>query len=149
MTARTFGRKRVEDENERLARRAAFLAAERAHADRSADTQVFPVPSEAAVRAVLNGEEVSAAAVAAAPVPTDRSLKAAYLIWFCTGLAGGHRFYLRRPFTGALQALLFFGCWGAALAEYYAAFLGLAFSCLWLVADGLLLVHLHRTSGRR
>ena len=46
-------------------------------------------------------------------VPTDRSLRIAYLLWFFLGLAGGHRFYLRRPMTGAIQALLFLGCVGA------------------------------------
>ena len=83
----------------------------------------------------------------AEPVPTDRSLKTAYLLWFCLGLAGGHRLYLRRPLTGFLQAILFLGCWGAALMEYYRAFAGLALSCLWMVADGFLIGRLHRTSG--
>src|SRR5207237_4907228 len=54
---------------------------------------------------------------------------AAYAIWFFLGLAGGHRFYLRRPITGAVQALLFLSCIGAvAIFQYYQAFAGLASS---------------------
>ena len=33
----------------------------------------------------------------------------AYLWWFFTGLVGGHRFYLGKPFTGMIQAVTFGG----------------------------------------
>jgi TM2 domain-containing membrane protein YozV len=156
MTARTFGRKGMADGavapaaqrvafgardpdhfepveiDEAALRRAAFAAEERAR-------------SEDRARAEQAAAEIP---LPAPVVPTDRSLKAAYALWLGTGLAGGHRFYLRRPLTGAAQAVLFLGCWGAALAEYYAAFSGLAISCIWLLVDGLLLSRLHAGSGR-
>lgn len=153
MTAHTFGRKGAvgapaqrrtglvahqprsfqpireeKDEDEIAARRAAFVAEERA---RAAPPPELPLP-------------------AAEPVPTDRSLKAAYALWFLLGLAGGHRFYLRRPLTGAGQALLFVSCLGAVtLFQYYQAFAGLALSWLWYLADGVRLRALHLRSGPR
>lgn len=165
MTARTFGRRGlsyagesagaisarraallggeprqpVQATDDGAARRAAFLAEERARSGPAAAT--LPMPSDEAVRAVMTGE-------AAEFTPTDRSLRTAYLLWFCLGLAGGHRFYLRRPLTGALQAALFLGCWGATLLEYYQAFAGLGLSCLWMVADGFLVRRMHERSGR-
>jgi len=120
------------------ARRAAFVAEERARKGGKSED----VP-EAAREAALNAFRAETA-----PPPTDRSLKIAYLLWFLTGLAGGHRLYLRRPITGGIQAALFLGCWGATLLEFYAAFGGLALSCVWMIADGFLIERLHRTSGR-
>lgn len=36
-----------------------------------------------------------------------KELSAAYLLWFCLGFLGGHRYYLKRIPTGLLQAALF------------------------------------------
>jgi TM2 domain-containing membrane protein YozV len=122
------------------ARRAAFLAEEQARAKSSA--LPFAATSEIALRAFKAEVEFAA-------LPADRSLKVAYLLWFVTGLAGGHRFYLRRPLTGAIQALVFAGCLGAVVAQYYTAFAGLALSWLWMLADGFLIRRMHRTAGAR
>lgn len=145
----TFGLNRTQEsapsaprEDEALSRRQAFVAAERARAGDMAPTETMPAASEEAIKAILAGEALVAP-------PTDRSLKLAYALWFLTGLFGGHRFYLRRPLTGAVQALIFFGiCAFAALLQYYWAFAGLGVSWLWMLADGLLLKHLHMWSGR-
>jgi TM2 domain-containing membrane protein YozV len=157
MTARTFGRKgmvaaagipraafpaRDPDQfeaieiDEAALRRAAFVAEERARSEEKVQAE-----RPAALPAALPLPEP--------PAPTDKSLTTAYALWLCLGLAGGHRFYLRRPLTGAIQTLLFLGCWGAALAEYYAAFGGLALSCLWMLVDGFLIRRLHAGSGPR
>jgi TM2 domain-containing membrane protein YozV len=156
MTAHTFGRKGAigapaqrrsglvahqprsfqpireeKDEDEIAARRAAFVAGERARAAEPPPELVLP-PAEAEL------------------VPTDCSLKTAYALWFLLGLAGGHRFYLRRPLTGAGQASLFLICLGAVtLLQYYQAFAGLALSWLWYLADGIRLRALHLRSGPR
>jgi TM2 domain-containing membrane protein YozV len=108
-------------------RRAAFLAGERARAE---------PPAEIVVAAGFDA-------------PSDRSLRTAYALWFGAGLAGGHRFYLRRPLSGAVQAALFAGGWGAAITEYYAGFGVIALSCLWMVADGFLIPRMHKTAGAR
>jgi len=118
-------------EDEIAARRAAFVAEERARAAPPAPPPELALP-------------------AAEPVPTDRSLKTAYALWFFLGLGGGHRFYLRRPLTGAGQASLFLTCLGAVvLFQYYQAFAGLALSWLWYLADGVRLRALHLRSGPR
>jgi len=124
-------------------RRAAFLARERSRDGAAAEAAALPSDEAEAAAAALN-------AVTAPPPPTDRSLRAAYAIWFLLGLIGGHRFYLRRPYTGAAQALLFLGCVGTvAIFQYYPAFAGLALSWAWYLADGIRLKQLHLWSGRR
>ena len=122
-------------------RRAAFLAEERARQAPAGGSNALPADEMEAALAKLKAE--------APPPPTDRSLKAAYAIWFLLGLAGGHRFYLRRPITGAAQAALFLSCLGAVvLFQYYQAFAGLALSWLAFLADGIRLKQLHLWSGR-
>jgi len=124
------------------ARRAAFLAKERARDNPRGEHAVLPTAKTEEAVASLKAESVL--------VPTDRSLRTAYLLWFFLGLGGGHRFYLRRPITGAIQALLFVGCVGAvAIFQYYEAFAGLALSWLCYLADGIRLRHLHAGSGPR
>jgi hypothetical protein len=128
-------------EQESETRRAAFLAEERARKAPAAEPATLPAAETETVLAALKAER--------GPIPTDRSLKLAYAIWFCLGLGGGHRFYLRWPWTGAIQALLFLGCVGAvALFQYYQAFAGLAVSWLWYLVDGVRLKRLHLWSGR-
>jgi TM2 domain-containing membrane protein YozV len=127
--------------DEAAGRREAFLAAERARAEDIAPTGAMPGASEEAIKAVLAGD--------APPLPpTDRSIRLTYALWFLTGLFGGHRLYLRRPITGGVQALIFFGCCGAAVLQYYWAFAVLSVSWLWMLADGIRIKRLHETSGR-
>ena len=118
---------------------AAFVAKERARSG----TKDEQVPDEAREQALRKFK-----AEAAPLPPTDRSLKVAYALWFLTGLAGGHRFYLRRPITGALQASIFASCVGAALLQYYWAFAGLSVSWLWFLVDGIRIKQLHLWSGK-
>jgi TM2 domain-containing membrane protein YozV len=119
------------------ARRAAFLAGERA-----SQAAARPAAAETGLERLPRISEP--------PLPSDRSLRGAYFIWFFLGLAGGHRFYLRRPVTGAVQTLLFVACVGAvAIFQYYQAFAGLALSWLWYLIDGMRLRRLHLGSGRR
>ena len=128
-------------DEEAAERRAAFLAGERARSAPPAAAEALPAEAAEKALAALRSE--------APPPPTDRSLRTAYAIWFLLGLAGGHRFYLRRPLTGAVQALLFLTCLGAVvLFQYYQAFAGLALSWGWYLADGIRLKHLHLWSGR-
>jgi TM2 domain-containing membrane protein YozV len=132
----------ADDGDDVATRRAAFLSEERSRTDGPAKAEPFALATESALRAFK-------AEVEFPPLPADRSLKAAFVLWFFLGLAGGHRFYLRRPLTGAIQALLFFGCVGAVWAQYYPAFGGLAVSWLWMLADGFLIRRMHRTAGPR
>lgn len=123
-------------------RRAAFLAEERDRNAPAAEPAALPDAETEAKLASIKADSVL--------VPTDRSLRTAYALWFFLGLGGGHRFYLRRPWTGAVQALIFLGCVGAvAVFQYYEAFAGLALSWLWYLADGIRLRTLHKYSGPR
>ena len=132
----------VSAEDDAGARRAAFLAKEHAREVSESRAALPSVAIEWALRTfkAKAGEQVP---------PTDRSLKIAYPLWFVLGLAGGHRFYLRRPVTGALQALLLCGCVGAVMAQYYWAFAGLGLSWLWMLSDGIRLRGLFLTAGKR
>ena len=122
-------------------RRAAFLAEERARSAPQPSAEEMPAAETEAALAALRVER--------GPPPTDRSLRTAYAIWFFLGLGGGHRFYLRRPITGAIQAVILLACLGAvAIFQYYQAFAGLGLSWLWYLADGIRLKHLHLWSGR-
>ena len=151
MTARTFGKKRMEgDGGDAVAtRREAFLAAERARADRVAESDVFS-PAGSALRANFAAQQANADERAPDPVaiveegepvpfvPLDRSLPVTYAIWLFLGLAGGHRLYLGRPIIGAAQAAIFIASLGAVVGyQYYPAFAGLLLSWLWFFADGL------------
>jgi TM2 domain-containing membrane protein YozV len=136
-------RKAPAPDDEIEARRAAFVAEERARSGSGAGpaAQAVSAATESALRAFKARVEFES-------FPKDRSLRVAYLLWFVTGLAGGHRFYLRRPITGAIQALLFAGCVGAAVFyQYYPAFAGLGLSWLWMVADGFLIRAMYRSAG--
>ena len=131
-----FGRKIVVDE-ELAAKRAAFIASERARAAREPDepVQTLRTPTRAA-------------AGARAPVyADDKTLFAAYMNWFLFGFVGAHRFYLGYTLSGALQAML--GMVGLALLFTAAAQESLAYaslsisvvgtSGLWLLGDLVLI----------
>ncbi|HEY5713169.1 MAG TPA: hypothetical protein VIT38_14845 [Allosphingosinicella sp.] len=151
MTARTFGKKRLEGEgggDEIAARREAFIAAERARADRIAESDIFS-PAGSALRASFAAQQPTSETATPEPdatveqaaavpfVPLERSLPVTYALWLGLGLAGGHRFYLARPLTGALQAVLFIASVTAVALQYYPAFAGLFLCWLWFFTDGL------------
>lgn len=120
------------------ARRAAFIAEERARG-------AAPAPDETLAF------DVTPAAMSEAVWGRPKSLAVAYALWLILGIAGAHRFYLGRPITGALQALLGVGSWALlATIEYYPAFAGMAVALLWMSADAYLIRKMHaRPPGHR
>ena len=131
----------ADPDEEAEARRTAFLAQERARSGAEAAPAPLPAAETEQLLASLKAETP--------PPPTDRSLRTAYLIWFFLGLGGGHRFYLRHPWTGAAETTLLIGCLGAvAIFQYYPAFAGLALSWVCYLVDGIRLKRLHLWSGR-
>lgn len=147
MTAQGFGRKGMASAPA-VSRRAAFIASAPVEIDETALRRAAFAAEERA-RNQRPAEAEVAPPLAEPDPPSDRRLSTAWVLWLCAGLAGGHRFYLRRPITGTLQALLFLGSWGGALAEFYAAFAGAGIACLWWIADGLFIPRLHRTAWPR
>jgi len=156
MTARTFGRRGVSDggisarravllglaaapaeareADDSTARRAAFVAEERARAEPpAAETLAY---------------QVTPAAVSAAVWGKPKSLAIAYALWLVLGLAGAHRFYLGRYVSGALQATLGLGSWGLLAAEYYPAFAGMALALAWMSADAYFVRRMHARPPR-
>lgn len=143
MNARTFGKKNaVGGDGDAIAsRRAAFVADERARADRIAESEVFEAPA-AAVRAKV--ADVVAEPETAPPVILNRSLKIAYALWLTLGVFGAHRFYLARPLTGAILATLSIASFVMVAREHYPYFAGIAVAVMWMVADGFLIEPMHR-----
>lgn len=151
MTARTFGRKGMSDGGAVSSRRAAFLGEERARAERAAETDVFPAP----VRPVF-ADAGQAAEIDETPRRAPvfgalhaRSLTRAYVLWLLFGMIGGHRFYLGRPITGGMQAILFVAALALVVGEYYVASAGLMLSTLWMVADGFQIKRMHQQVNER
>lgn len=143
MNARTFGKKNAvaSGGDANASRRAAFVADERARAERIAESEVFEAPA-AAVRAKV--AEVVAEPETAPPVILNRSLKVAYALWLTLGVAGAHRFYLARPLTGAILATLFIASLVMVAREHYPWFAGIAVAVMWMVADAFLIEPMHR-----
>jgi TM2 domain-containing membrane protein YozV len=143
MNARTFGKKNaVGGGGDAIAsRRAAFVADERARAERVAESEVFEAPA-AAVRA--KAAEVVAELETAPPVILNRSLKVAYALWLGLGVFGAHRFYLARPLTAAILATLFIASFVMVAREHYPYFAGIAVAVMWMVGDGFLIEPMHR-----
>lgn len=147
MTAQGFGRKGLTSAAP-ASRRAAFIAPAPVEIDEGALRRAAFAAEERARREQAAEPATAFPEIEAGP-PADRKLGTAWALWLATGLAGGHRFYLRRPITGALQAFTFLGSWGGTLAEYYAAFAGVGIACLWWIVDGLFIPRLHRTAWPR
>lgn len=147
MNARTFGKKGTGSSEAKgeaaAARRAAFLAQERARAEgesRVADTDVFPACDP--VTSLADRVEFVEKTVREPVGP--RSLPLTWALWFPWGLAGAHRLYLGRYASGAIQAVLFLACVTAVFGfQIYPAFAGLILSWLWMLVDGLKLRQMH------
>ncbi len=136
--ARTFHPAReaaVDPRDDIAARRAAFLAGERARAAQPAQAEDFtPRPEAAPARPIFVRE---------------KSLAAAYVLWFFLGGLSVHRFYLGYPVSGALQLGLLVVSWSMAAAGQYAAFFGFIVCGLWLLVDGFMIAGLHRKANAR
>ena len=123
----SFGRKGIGGDAVMAERRAAFLAEERA---RKSQEQSRPAASE--------------------PVfVREKSLGTAYVLWFFCGGIAAHRFYLGFPVSGAIQAALLPLTWALIVSGSLAAFLTMAGSGLWLLADAFMLPSLQREANAR
>jgi TM2 domain-containing membrane protein YozV len=132
MNARTFGRKATGDDGMMAARRAAFLAEERARA------------------ALGSPEGFGRPAYAPDPVyAREKSLGTAYAFWFFLGGWGAHRFYLGYPVSGMIQALLWPMSWMLFLSKSPSAIIPLSVAGIWVLADAFLIPGLRRKARAR
>lgn len=128
MTGGAFGRKGSVDGAALAARRAAFLAEERARLQQDGDRPI---------------------ASAGSPFVRDKSIGTAYLLWFFLGGLSAHRFYLGFSTSGAIQVALLPISWALIVSGSLAAFMTLAASSVWLLADAFLIPGLQREANAR
>jgi TM2 domain-containing membrane protein YozV len=130
MSGATFGRKGAGPEADLAARRAAFLAAERARSRQ-------PPPRE----------EIGAAA---RPVfVREKSLGTAYLLWFFVGGLSVHRFYLGFAASGVIQVTLVVLAYALIFSKSPVGLALLAGWAVWLFADAFLILAMHRKANER
>jgi TM2 domain-containing membrane protein YozV len=133
MSGAAFGRKGAAGDAAMAARRAAFLAEERARERRPSqakEEEWRPHPSE--------------------PVYVrEKSMGTAYLLWFFVGGLGAHRFYLGYGTSGMAQLLLLVLSWMLLLSGALWAVAGLFFGALWLLGDVFVIPSLTREANNR
>jgi TM2 domain-containing membrane protein YozV len=130
MSGATFGRKGAVPDADLAARRAAFLAAERARPRQSPP-----------------GEEI---AVATRPTfVREKSLSTAYLLWFFFGGVSAHRFYLGSPASGAIQLALTPLGYGLLIGKSQVGYAILLCAWLWILADLFIIPSLTRAANER
>lgn len=130
MSGASFGRKGAGADSAMAARRAAFLAEERARSQR-------PAPAEG---------------TAASPTPVfirEKSVGTAYLLWFFFGGLSGHRFYLGFPSSGAIQLVLTPLGYGLLIGKSPMGFAVLVCAWLWILGDAFAIPSLARTANER
>ncbi|HEV2818054.1 MAG TPA: TM2 domain-containing protein [Allosphingosinicella sp.] len=135
MSGATFGRKGAGADADLAARRAAFLAEERARSARAANDVAEPGFRPAA---------------ASRPVfIREKSLGTAYLLWFFLGGLSAHRFYLGLPSSGAIQLVLTPLGYGLLLGKSPVGLLVLLFVWVWILSDAFVIPSLARNANER
>ena len=133
MSGATFGRKGAGPDADLAARRAAFLAEERARAQ-SARTED---------RAFDDGLPRSRAPVA------EKSMGIAYLLWFFLGGLGAHRFYLGAHSSAMMQLILAPIGWSMLLARQPIGLLVVLLAGLWILTDAFVIPGMVRKANER
>jgi TM2 domain-containing membrane protein YozV len=131
MSGGAFGRKGSIDGAALAARRAAFLAEERARSQRPAQDGVRPPP--ASTHALVR----------------EKSVATAYLLWFFLGGLSAHRFYLGFSTSGAIQVTLLPISWALIASGSLAAFVTMAAGSIWILVDAFLIPGLQREANAR
>jgi TM2 domain-containing membrane protein YozV len=135
MSGATFGRKQTVDGAAMEARRAAFIAAERARREQLADSVDHDRPRAS-----------SAAMPVYAPEKTNGT---AYLLWFFLGGLSAHRFYLGSPVSAAIQLSLTPLGYGLLIGKSPAGFFILLAVWLWILSDAFVIPSLTRDANAR
>jgi len=126
-------------EEEMAARRAAFLAEERARKTEEGETAEPGSLSPPDLPRVASGPIVI----------REKSLGAAYALWFFAGTVSAHRFYLGRPVSAVIQVSLWISIWAMILSQNYAAVFAMMAAGLWILADGFLIKSMHRQANEK
>lgn len=135
MSGATFGRKGTVDGAALAARREAFLAAERARAQRPAQE---------------SGVELTRPGPASTPFfVREKSVGTAYLLWFFLGGFSAHRFYLGYTTSAMTQLVLTPLSYGLLFADSLIGLLTLCGAGLWILADAFLIPGMQREANAR
>jgi TM2 domain-containing membrane protein YozV len=136
MSGATFGRKQTADGAALVARRAAFIAEERARAAQLAQGGSgfeSPRPGPAATPAYVR----------------EKGLGTAYLLWFFLGGLSVHRFYLGYSSSGAVQLSLPLIGYALLASGSLTGLIFTAAAGLWILADGFMIPGMQRACNDR
>ena len=131
-----FGNARGAGEDATLAaKRAAFLAEERARADRPPENTDLDRYSD-----VPSGRPIFI---------REKSVGTAYLLWFFLGGFGAHRFYLGFPLSGSVQMILWPICYLLVMGKTFGAVFPMMIGGLWILVDAFLIPGLARQANQK
>ena len=131
MSGATFGRKRTGPDPDLAARRAAFLAQERAR------------PREAAPAGdrfgTAPGLGIGPPPVTERPYVPRKTMGTAYLLWFFLGGLSAHRFYLGFRVSAIIQLMLTPIGYAMLMTKSPTGLLAVPLAGLWILADAFLI----------
>jgi TM2 domain-containing membrane protein YozV len=134
MSGATFGRKGAAPSVDLAARRAAFLAEERARA------QAAPAPAPTGgTRAAGIDDGFSRPPLTERPFVSRKTMGTAYLLWFFLGGLSAHRFYLGFRVSAIIQMLLTPLGYAMLLSKSPAGLLLVPAAGLWILVDVFLI----------
>jgi TM2 domain-containing membrane protein YozV len=128
MSTAGFGRRGAAPDDGLAARRAAFLAEERARASAAPAAGRGGLDEDFAMRPLLERPYVS-----------RKTMGTAYLLWFFLGGFSAHRFYLGFNGSAIVQLLLTPFGYAMLMSKSPAGFVAVGAGALWLLADAFLL----------
>jgi TM2 domain-containing membrane protein YozV len=131
-----FGARGAGEDPAMAARRAAFLAEERARADR-------PPESSDGLDRTLDMPRSGPIFI------REKSMGTAYLLWFFLGGFGAHRFYLGFPVSAAIQMILWPVCYMVVMTGSYGAVYPMMIGALWILIDAFLIPGLARQANEK
>ena len=131
MSGATFGRKGTGPDPDLAARRAAFLAAERARPK-------GPMPAAAAF-GTAPGLGIGPPPLIERPYAPRKTMGTAYLLWFFMGGLSAHRFYLGYRISALIQLMLTPLGYAMLMTKSSGGLLAVPFAGLWILADAFLI----------
>jgi len=142
MSGATFGRKGAAPSADLAARRAAFLAEERARA------QAAPAPASV-TRAPGSEGGLTRPPLIERPYVARKTMGTAYLLWFFLGGLSAHRFYLGFRASAIIQMLLTPFGYAMLMSKSPVGLLLVPAAGLWILVDVFLIPGMVATANER
>jgi hypothetical protein len=138
MSGATFGRKGAGPDPDLAARRAAFLAAERARPRMA--------PADGGRGQGIEDGFTRTAEPRYVPRKTNGT---AYLLWFFLGGVSAHRFYLGYRITGIFQMMLTPLGYAMMMTKSPGGMIAVPAACLWILLDAILIPSMVTSANER